>query len=110
MRAGEFVAGRYRLDSMVRVGGMGVVWRAVDDDTGVPAAVKLLAGGGGAAEAAGGSAATGSSNDARRSGRYAYHSAVCGCRFYLDHDAMKMRGIDRMEKQVRESISPSSRR
>jgi serine/threonine-protein kinase len=36
------VAGRYRLDDRIAVGGMGEVWRAVDTVLGRPVAVKLL--------------------------------------------------------------------
>lgn len=48
----------------------------------------------------GGYASAGSYNDACGSGRWAYHSAVYWCRFYLNHYQMKMRGIDCMEKQA----------
>lgn len=53
-----------------------------------------------AMHSAGGYATTGSWNDACQSGRYAFHSAAYWCRFYLDHYAIKMRGVECMEKQA----------
>jgi tetratricopeptide (TPR) repeat protein len=41
---GTVLAGRFRLDGLLGVGGMGVVYRATDLDLGVPVAVKLLRG------------------------------------------------------------------
>ena len=39
---GTLIAGRYRLDRLVGLGGMGVVYRALDEELGVPVAVKVL--------------------------------------------------------------------
>lgn len=39
---GSLLAGRYRIQSGIAVGGMGEVWRAVDDVVGRPVAVKVL--------------------------------------------------------------------
>jgi tetratricopeptide (TPR) repeat protein len=50
MPVGELVAGRFRLDVLMRVGGMGAVWRAFDADTQRPVALKLLTGAGEALE------------------------------------------------------------
>jgi len=41
--AGEIIAGRYRLDSVLGAGGMGTVWRGVDLETSTPIAIKLAA-------------------------------------------------------------------
>jgi serine/threonine protein kinase len=41
---GELVDGRWRLGSLLGRGGMGEVWRAVDETTGQPVAVKVLHG------------------------------------------------------------------
>jgi tetratricopeptide (TPR) repeat protein len=41
---GTVLAGRFRLDGLLGIGGMGVVYRATDLDLGVPVAVKLLRG------------------------------------------------------------------
>lgn len=39
---GTVLAGRFRIESLLGIGGMGVVYRALDDTLGVPVAVKLL--------------------------------------------------------------------
>lgn len=40
MRAGQLIAGRYRLEEQIGAGGMGVVWRAVDEKTSRVVALK----------------------------------------------------------------------
>ncbi|AXB43133.1 serine/threonine-protein kinase [Amycolatopsis albispora] len=44
MQQGQLISGRYRLEEKVGTGGMGVVWRAVDEQTGEPVALKLGSG------------------------------------------------------------------
>ena len=44
MNTGDLVDGRFRLEDRVGAGGMGVVFRAIDERTGAVVAVKLLAG------------------------------------------------------------------
>ncbi|WP_133499646.1 serine/threonine-protein kinase [Cognatilysobacter terrigena] len=39
---GTLLAGRFRIEGLVGVGGMGVVYRALDESLGVPVAIKLL--------------------------------------------------------------------
>src|SRR5437773_6443118 len=41
-RLGQSVAGRYRLDTVLSTGGMGVLFEAIDVRTGVSVAVKML--------------------------------------------------------------------
>ena len=42
MTADTLIAGRYRLESLAGRGGMGEVWKAVDDETGLPVALKRM--------------------------------------------------------------------
>src|SRR3954451_22684564 len=42
LRAGDLVAGRYRIERIIGSGGMGFVVAAVDETSGQPVAVKLL--------------------------------------------------------------------
>ncbi|MFC5489469.1 protein kinase domain-containing protein [Dokdonella soli] len=42
LRSGDIVAGRFRIDSMIGIGGMGVVYRATDLSLGIEVAIKLL--------------------------------------------------------------------
>jgi serine/threonine-protein kinase len=42
MKSGEVVAGKYRLDARLGVGGMGEVWRAVETASGVALALKFM--------------------------------------------------------------------
>lgn len=50
--AGEIISGRYRLDSLLGAGGMGMVWRARDLATSTPVAIKLAANAGSRSESA----------------------------------------------------------
>src|SRR5688500_735544 len=42
LTAGEIVAGRFRIEGLIGIGGMGVVYRAYDQQLGVDVALKLL--------------------------------------------------------------------
>ena len=42
MQLGDLVAGRFRLDGVAGTGGMGAVYRALDDASGLPVAIKVL--------------------------------------------------------------------
>ena len=42
MNLGDLVAGRFRLEDVAGMGGMGAVYRAVDNDSGLPVAIKVL--------------------------------------------------------------------
>jgi tetratricopeptide (TPR) repeat protein len=42
LRAGDVLAGRFRIESMLGIGGMGVVYRAFDQSLDIPVAIKLL--------------------------------------------------------------------
>src|SRR6478736_5815719 len=44
-RAGDVIAGKYRLDALLGKGGMGTVWRAHNLQLDAPVAVKLIRGG-----------------------------------------------------------------
>ena len=46
MKEGSVVAQRFRLGVLVGAGGMGRVFRAVDEQTGLRVAVKIIRGGG----------------------------------------------------------------